>query len=144
MNSKNQKIKKINFQKNYKTKITQTDDKFFWPGGCGGGPRFVFKFASVAITCCNGCCFCLFNVNFFVNSALKSSGPAPFVFEKFVCCEGGESFSTGGERFVVILPVPIKKIKNNYFQLLNDGSMNHTKKKQLIIYLFLQLVLILA
>lgn len=102
--------KKIKFSKISKKKIKkqQTDDKFFWPGGCGGGPRFVFKFASVAITCWDGCCFCLFNVNFFVNSALKSSGPAPLLFEKLFCC-GGESFwcwfcSAGGERFVVILP----------------------------------------
>ena len=56
-------------------------------GGCGGGPRFVFKLASVALICCSwfvvvvvrGCCCCCcfwrFNVKCFVSSALKSKGP---------------------------------------------------------------------
>ncbi|KNC33444.1 hypothetical protein FF38_09893 [Lucilia cuprina] len=46
-------------------KIRLTVDKFLGgcDGGCGGGPLFVFKLASVALICC------------FVSSALKSKGP---------------------------------------------------------------------
>lgn len=53
-------------------------------GGCGGGPRFVLKFASVAFkcvpllfifgcwVCCCCCCFWRFSVKRLLSSALKS------------------------------------------------------------------------
>lgn len=49
----------------------------FCAGGCGGGPRFVLRFASVALPDCSCCCFfCFFSVKCLVNSALKSNaGP---------------------------------------------------------------------
>ena len=68
-------------------------------GGCGGGPRFVFKLASVALICCcwfvivvvRGCCCCFwrFNVKCFVSSALKSKGPLLEAADALVVTEEG-------------------------------------------------------
>lgn len=81
-------------------------------GGCGGGPRFVFRFASVTLICdlesgdatveepddeellvfsCICCCFCLFSVKVLLSSVLKSMGPlfeAELIFVAVLFCGG--------------------------------------------------------
>lgn len=65
-------------------------------GGCGGGPRFVLRLASVALICvllvggcgcCCCCCFWRFNVKCLVSSVLKSMGPL-LAFEALVAAGG--------------------------------------------------------
>lgn len=64
-------------------------------GGCGGGPRFVLRLASVALICVllvggrGGCCCCFwrFRVKCLVSSMLKSMGPL-LAFEAVVAAGG--------------------------------------------------------
>lgn len=80
----------------------------FCAGGWGGGPRFVLRFASVALPDCSCCCFfCFLSVKCLVNSALKSkAGPLELKFEFVFVVSAG---SLGGERFVGVVLAPEEK-----------------------------------
>lgn len=75
----------------------------FWAGGCGGGPRLVRKFSSVAFALPLPFeFFCRLSVKCFVSSALKSrTGGAPVGPLELLLVTAWLLLSDGGDRFIV-------------------------------------------